>query len=53
MGAWHCCNSLCALHHQQLKKSKPKKNPKPIIMKTKAVGKKNSVTYLDKANFAL
>jgi hypothetical protein len=43
---------LCALHHQ-LKKSKPKKKPKANNHETKAVKKQYSVTYLDKANFAL
>jgi hypothetical protein len=43
MGARHCCNSLCALHHQQLKKSKPKKKPKANNHETKAVEKKTQL----------
>jgi hypothetical protein len=52
MGAWHCCNSLCTASSSTQKKQTQKK-PKANNHETKAVGKKNSVTYLDKANFAL
>ncbi len=51
MGEWYCCNSLCTASSTQ--KKQIQKKPKANNHETKAVKKQYSVTYLDKANFAL